>query len=882
MAQPQHIQSASPDLHDSGEVRPPSKLKHISRAIMNANHLRLLQPATREDVLDSFQKLGIKKLSKRACEKIFREVFVGWAEADVQVLVEAVPLGEDGFIDHRRLVDFIYLPSRKEFQGLLIGKDEAVERERIILISDMGQDNDDEMALLLLSELERRREVKLEAVIANLTPANRRAALSRGTLDIIDMHDVPVGIGTDGGSDMHTDTFSQFISTGMTGIDYFSEAWENVQQLEKVMGTEEEAAVSEELNIYDGQKLLFNTLSNAEDGSLNLVIISSLKDAGMLLKNHEQLFIAKIKNVTIMGGMQSPDARMETPDIEPEELMGRRKTEPVSNVHKSSKCRHAGSAPLDHLAQKVAGIELHEAREVHTRALRYLSGSKGSQPLMVPSDAHNNVFDAEAAEFFYRRCQELGVPLVVLSRFTAYGCRVQKFVYDLMVRCPVPHPTVCRLQRSQRSSIEQLWQNVCAGDKLPPRCDKEWFCNTFCNGRGEMRGAKDTMWDLVKTFNMYDPLAILACLPSKRRLFFSPKEYIGPGGVVHMNIGESKENCGIISSKVDDLHDFMLSNWLRAAGRLRPGRYIGGQSLRPKQLDQEQMTAALTPMMTHGPEELERLNQNVLALLDDEWPKLKNSSLLTTWRDRDDLMRRIGPEMCLVDPETIASLGRIPHSAEGKTITMEEAANRATACNMRFFIEMFSHRWHSPFAPDDRYCNKARVLCEWANYRKSMSFRTFYWIDHACINQSDIAPGVAMLPLYVSCCNNILCYDSPEYENRAWCRVERLMFSAFVAPNNEYIAPDFEHRTTSEKLPSGELRPTHELKIHVPDPSAEDANLSFKSDSRLIERLKELCTMHWAQCWKDGLMDIVEQKVGLSEVRNLRYGGTEVRMRRFM
>merc|ERR1719277_1595784 len=104
--------------------------------------------------------------------------------------------------------------------------------------------------------------------------------------------------------------------------------------------------------------------------------------------------------------------------------------------------------------------------------------------VMQPTDAHNNEFDRDASAYFYTRCQELGVPLVVLSRFAAYGCPVQKKVYDLMVRCPVPNPTLCRLQRAQRDSIETLWTHVCTGGILPPRCDKKWFCDTFCSGEG--------------------------------------------------------------------------------------------------------------------------------------------------------------------------------------------------------------------------------------------------------------------------------------------------------------------------------------------------------------------------------------------------------------
>lgn len=475
----------------------------------------------------------------------------------------------------------------------------------------------------------------------------------------------------------------------------------------------------------------------------------------------------------------------------------------------------------------------------------------------------------------------MGVPLIVVSRHAAYGCPVQKYVYDLMVRCPVPHPTVCRLQRAQRDSIESLWSNVCVGDILPARCDQQWFCDTFCGGCGASRSIEDSMWDLVKTFNMYDPLAILAALPNRRDSFFDPTKHIGPDGTLHLTIGDSPEHCGISSTKADDLHDFMMTTWIRAAGRPWHG-YPVTDDLRPAQLDQEQLTSALTPMRTHSDQALKVLNINVLRLLDQEWPKLKNSSQLTTWRDRDELMRSIGPEMLLVDPETIQILGRIPHSAEGKAITMETAAERAMADgNKRFFIEMFSHRWHSPFAPDDRFYSKARVLCEWAKYRSSMGFKTFFWIDYACINQSDISPGVTMLPLYVSCCNNILCYDTPAYELRAWCRVERLMFTAFVAPNNEFVGPDFEYQENAEKVGNNELKPQEDGKILVPDPTGDDAQLSYESDGPLIAKLKTLCSQHWSKCWKEGLMNIVEEKVGLQEVRELRYGGTQLRVRRF-
>merc|ERR1712217_289145 len=223
--------------------------------------------------------------------------------------------------------------------------------------------------------------------------------------------------------------------------------------------------------------------------------------------------------------------------------------------------------------------------------------------------------------------------------------------------------------------------------------------------------------------------------------------------------------------------------------------------------------------------------------------------------------REIGPPMMLLSWDTIRRLGRIPHSAEGQAISLEQAATRAKQQQKRFFIEMFSHRWNTPFAPDDRWNSKARALVEWGKYRLSTGMLTFYWIDYACIDQGDIGPGVIMLPLYVSSCNNIICYETPSYEPRAWCRVERLMFNAFVAPNVEFINCDFTYDPQTSPLVEGmrELQPKAEEYILAPDPAGHHRALSYPSDSELIQKLRALCREHWGSCWKDILIDIVKK-----------------------
>ena len=69
------------------------------------------------------------------------------------------------------------------------------------------------------------------------------------------------------------------------------------------------------------------------------------------------------------------------------------------------------------------------------------------------------------------------------------------------------HPIGKRLRDTQRESIEGLWKRATAPDGpdrigLPARCDKDWFCNTFCGGNGKTRSREESIWDLVLSFVM--------------------------------------------------------------------------------------------------------------------------------------------------------------------------------------------------------------------------------------------------------------------------------------------------------------------------------------------------------------------------------------------
>ena len=87
------------------------------------------------------------------------------------------------------------------------------------------------------------------------------------------------------------------------------------------------------------------------------------------------------------------------------------------------------------------------------------------------------------------------------------------------------------------------------------------FCNTFCKGQGLERTADDSIWDLIVSFNMYDPMALL-CAVDSTRCYFKPtvKRVLG---VDHLVVGTSKDDAGVDDDMVEELRDFMYTNFFK-------------------------------------------------------------------------------------------------------------------------------------------------------------------------------------------------------------------------------------------------------------------------------------------------------------------------------
>lgn len=376
----------------------------------------------------------------------------------------------------------------------------------IVLISDPGQDLDDEMMFIMARHLVSKDLIELKGVIANLHPSFARARLTRGTLDLLGLHKVPVGIGSDGGdmngkhsSDQFESTASSYIvkedgeaarglESGHRLLQRLYDEAKPIQYIDVCEDKDHESicAVKNGDGVATKEEKTNKATKKVARGGLVLVITSSMKDAAIFVRDNPLLFASKTREVVIMGGCKPLDPELATKVVEA------RKTENEGDLYDPNTSVWSQLAKTECLADS----------------------------------AHNNMFDTAASEFLYSQCQRSNVTLTVVSRYSAYAAKMPRSVYDDIAL--TGSSIGWRLRNSQRSSIDQLWKRACSNDPnvrlgLPPRCDRKWFIDTFCGGNDdESRCSEDTAWDLVTGFMQYDTLALLAAVPGVRETYFDP------------------------------------------------------------------------------------------------------------------------------------------------------------------------------------------------------------------------------------------------------------------------------------------------------------------------------------------------------------------------
>ena len=134
------------------------------------------------------------------------------------------------------------------------------------------------------------------------------------------------------------------------------------------------------------------------------------------------------------------------------------------------------------------------------------------------------------------------------------------------------------------------------------------------------------------------------------------------------------------------------------------------------------------------------------------------------------------PPMVLLPATELQRLKRIPRSDEAKDLLV----NIGSLNEKKDRVFLFSHRWLQPEAgkPDDKQHTKARALAEFATWFCKfyhVGRDAYFWIDFCCVDQDSPAAGITALPLYVAACGGVAIFETPDYEKRAWCRVERML-----------------------------------------------------------------------------------------------------------
>lgn len=243
--------------------------------------------------------------------------------------------------------------------------------------------------------------------------------------------------------------------------------------------------LAETNEIEDGKELLVKSMRTARPKSLVLMLISGLTDAAAVLREHHHLFTQAVRRVVIMGGVVA-DGQLPAVDEE-----GR---------------------------------------------------------IIPDMTAQNHSFDKESTAFLYRQLQECGIPITVVSRHAAAAAKVPRAVYDEMAA--TGHPIGIRLLNAQKQAIEELWHRACmpadAPERqgLPARCNRSWFLSAFCGGKGEDRTPQDSIWDIVETFNLYDPATLVAAIPNLREHFYA-SSVVEVHGIEHMVIGTTAATTNV-------------------------------------------------------------------------------------------------------------------------------------------------------------------------------------------------------------------------------------------------------------------------------------------------------------------------------------------------
>jgi hypothetical protein len=341
--------------------------------------------------------------------------------------------------------------------------------ENIVIIGDFLKDLDDEHALVGASELHRQKKINLLGVIGNLAPASLRARGAKGTLSQLGLSNIPVGIGTP--------VFETKSYPYESNIPYLAD----ISEVEP-----------------DGQAMLSRILSSHKN--ITLALISGLTDAANLLRNQRDLFTHNIKQVVIMGGVETQEDTVKLTNgfLTP------------NNANNNSFDMNSAT----YLYQTLQTLEVPTITV--TREVAYVA--------QVPFSIYDQM---EATR------NPIGICL---------KSRQKPALQHLWEAAISPRGSSLR-------------------GTLPDDRDRDWFIRVFCGGNIPNELINNDIWPYVSSFNLYDPTALYAAVPEIANRFYKPTE-VTIGNIRHKIIGVSSSNHGVNDPKA--LVEFMMETEINA------------------------------------------------------------------------------------------------------------------------------------------------------------------------------------------------------------------------------------------------------------------------------------------------------------------------------
>jgi inosine-uridine nucleoside N-ribohydrolase len=146
----------------------------------------------------------------------------------------------------------------------------------VLVFTDIGRDQDDELALSVLAKFQHMGNIDLKGVVTSLGPSDKRGQLAKGALRELGLPDVPVAVGSAAGqpTDKHHD------------YEFDAPYLADPASLEK-----------------DGQAFLKKQFESADDKSLTLLAVGPMTDLNTFMVENRELFQQKAEKVVIMGGI---------------------------------------------------------------------------------------------------------------------------------------------------------------------------------------------------------------------------------------------------------------------------------------------------------------------------------------------------------------------------------------------------------------------------------------------------------------------------------------------------------------------------------------------------------------------------------------------------